>query len=74
MSTLYQQRDTRYLNLSVHNKRIRKSLRTNNLSIAKKLAKELELEVIKNVLVGNQPIKAPITPIKTLISTIINSL
>ena len=67
MSTLYQQRDTWYLNLSVHNKRIRKSLRTNNLSIAKKLAKELELEVIKNILVGNKPIKASITPIKILI-------
>ena len=67
MSTLYQQRDTWYLNLSVHNKRIRKSLRTNHLPIAKKLAKELELEVIKNVLVGNKPINAPPTPIKTLI-------
>ena len=67
MSTLYQQRDTWYLNLSVHNKRIRKSLRTNHLSVAKKLAKELELEVIKNILVGNKPIKASITPIKILI-------
>ncbi len=39
MSTLYLQRDTWYLNLSVHNKRIRKSLRTNHLPTANKIAK-----------------------------------
>ena len=73
MSTLYLQRDTWYLNLSVHNKRIRKSLRTNNLSIAKKLAKELELEVIKNVLVGNKPINVPNTPIKALVEQFLDA-
>ena len=45
-----------------NNKRIRKSLRTNHLPTANKIAKELELEVIKNVLVGNKPINAPPTP------------
>ncbi len=73
MSTLYLQRDTWYLNLSVHNKRVRKSLRTNHLSTAKKLAKELELEIIKNVLVGKSPIQATTTSTAELISQFLST-
>ena len=67
MSSLYLQRDTWYLNISIHNKRIRKSLHTNYLPTARKLAKELELEVIKNVLVGNSPLNPPNTSLEELI-------
>ena len=73
MSSLYLQRDTWYLNISIHNKRIRKSLHTNYLPTARKLAKELELEVIKNVLVGNSPLNPPNTSLEELIKKFLST-
>ena len=56
MSTLYNQRGTWYLDITFNSKRIRKSLGTNNKEIARKLAKVVEPEVIRNILIGNKPI------------------
>ncbi len=59
MSSLYKQRDTWYLNLSIYKKRMRISLRTANLSTAKKLAKEIKPNLIKNLLTHGKPVWAP---------------
>ena len=59
MSSLYKQRNTWYLNLTIYKKRMRISLRTANLSTAKKLAKEIKPNLIKNLLTQGKPIWAP---------------
>ena len=59
MSSLYKQRDTWYLNLSIYKKRMRISLRTANLSTARKLAKQIKPDLIKNMLTSGKPVWAP---------------
>ena len=54
MASLYKQRDVWYLNLTIHNQRFRKSLYTNHLPTAKKLAKKIEPELIRSILVGDR--------------------
>ena len=56
MSTLYNQRGVWYLDATINSKRVRRSLRTKEKSTAIKLAKQVENEIIKNILVGNGPI------------------
>ena len=67
MSTLYNQRDIWYLDVTINNKRIRRSLHTKHKSTATKLAKQVENEIIKNVLTGNRPVSAPNLSLKALI-------
>ena len=67
MSTLYNQRGIWYLDTTINNRRIRRSLHTSNKSTAKKLAKSVEHEIISNVLIGRKPISVPNTPLKQLI-------
>ena len=62
MSSLYKQRDTWYLNLSIYKKRMRISLRTANLSTARKLAKQIKPNLIKNLLTSGKPAWEPDTP------------
>ena len=67
MSTLYNQREVWYLDVTIHSKRIRRSLHTKHKSTATKLAKQVENEIIKNVLTGNRPVSAPNLSLKALI-------
>ena len=67
MSTLYNQRDIWYLDVTINSKRIRRSLHTKHKSTATKLAKQVENEIIKNVLTGNRPVSAPNLSLKALI-------
>ena len=66
MSTLYNQRGIWYLDATINSKRIRKSLRTKEQSTAIKLAKQVENETIKNILVGNGSVWSKNTPLKSV--------
>ena len=55
MSRLYLHRDKWYIDVSVSNQRIRRSLHTKHKSTAKKVAKEVEKDIICSILTGNQP-------------------
>jgi len=55
MSRLFQQRGIWYLDVQINQKRIRKSLNTSHRPTATKVAKEVEPEIIKSVLVGKRP-------------------
>ena len=67
MSRLFLHRDKWYIDLCINNKRIRRSLHTRHKSTATKLAKQVENEIIKNVLTGNRPVSAPNLSLKALI-------
>ena len=66
MSTLYNQRGIWYLDATINSKRVRKSLRTKEKSTAIKLSKQVENEIIKNVLVGNGSVWSKNTPLKSV--------
>ena len=55
MSRIFQQRGIWYLDVQINQKRIRKSLNTTHRPTATKVAKAVEPEIIKSVLVGNKP-------------------
>jgi len=68
MSTLYNQRGIWYLDATINSKRVRKSLRTKEKSTAIKLSKQVENEIIKNVLVGNGSVWSKNTPLKSVMN------
>jgi integrase len=73
MSRLYLHRDKWYLDISVNNKRIRKSLHTTHKSTAKKVAKGVEDQIIRSVLHGKKPVWSNNMPLHILIEQFINT-
>ena len=73
MSTLYKQRGIWYFDITIQNKRIRKSLHTSHLPTARKLVKAVELEVIKDVLLGKTQMSFKQVSIKELYHSFIGA-
>ena len=73
MSRLYLHRDKWYLDISVNNKRIRKSLHTTHKSTAKKVAKGVEDQIIRSVLHGKKPVWSDNMPLHMLIEQFLST-
>ena len=73
MSRLYLHRDKWYLDISVNNKRIRKSLHTTHKSTAKKVAKGVEDQIIRSVLHGKKPVWSNNMPLHMLIEQFLST-
>ena len=67
MAFLFQKRDIYYISLNYKGKRIRKSLGTSNKRIAKKLANQLEEDLLQELIIGKTQTKYSNSDISQLI-------
>ena len=67
MAFLFQKRDIYYISLNYKGKRIRKSLGTSNKRLAKKLANQLEEDLLQELIIGKTQTKYSSSDISQLI-------